>query len=249
MKILRNQGAGHFAVLNDDDERLSRFRPKGELSLLRYGLEKRENRQAFLEGNKLVARLPGEKAHYFDFDEFRLPGRHNLENLMGAVLAGLAVHLNPDTIQDTIATFKGLPHRMELVRSISGIEFYDDSKATNVDAASRSIMSFKRPVILIAGGRHKGGDYSPLVTAAEGRVKKAIFLGEARDLLARSFEGAISYMLADNMEEAVSYAFSSAKSNDVVLLAPACSSFDMFSDYAHRGRVFREEVEGLNNGN
>ena len=113
---------------------------------------------------------------------------------------------------------------------------------------SRSIASFDRPVVLIAGGRHKGGDYSPLVKASEGRVKKAIFLGEAKDLMAGAFEGVIPFTLATSMEDAVSEAFSSAEPHDVVLLAPACSSFDMYSDYAHRGRLFREEVERLENG-
>ena len=117
-----------------------------------------------------------------------------------------------------------------------------------MDAASKSIASFNRPIILIAGGRHKGGDYSPLVTTAAGRVKKAIFLGEARDLMAESFEGVIPFILVDNMEDAVSQASSLAESNDVVLLAPACSSFDMFSDYTHRGIAFREAVERIDNG-
>jgi UDP-N-acetylmuramoylalanine--D-glutamate ligase len=247
LKIFQNQGPGHYAILNDDDERLSRFRPKGGVTVLRYGMEEREGRNAFLDGKRMIARLAGKKKSYFDIEEFRLPGRHNLENLMGAVLAGLALGFRPDRIWDSIKDYKGLPHRIELIGSINGIDFYDDSKATNVDAAVRSVETFDKPLILIAGGRHKGGDYSPLVKAAEGRVKKAIFLGEAKYLLAGSFEGVIPFDLADSMGDAVSKAFTEAKADDVVLLAPACSSFDMFSDYGHRGRVFREEVEGLDN--
>ncbi|MFC1532720.1 UDP-N-acetylmuramoyl-L-alanine--D-glutamate ligase [Thermodesulfobacteriota bacterium] len=248
LKIFQNQKSGQYAILNDDDERLSRFQPTGGVSVLRYGMEKRESRHAFLVGKRLTARLPGEEVHYFNIENFRLPGRHNVENLMGAVLAGLILRMEPDIIRNSIANFKGLPHRMEPVRTIRGIDFYDDSKATNVDAALRSVKSFDRPVILIVGGRHKGGDYLPLAMAAEGRVKKAIILGEAKDLMARSFERIIPFSLADNMGDAVSQAFSSAEARDVVLLAPACSSFDMFTDYAHRGRIFSEEVEGLNNG-
>ncbi|MFC1867954.1 UDP-N-acetylmuramoyl-L-alanine--D-glutamate ligase [Thermodesulfobacteriota bacterium] len=247
LKIFQNQGPGHYAILNDDDERLSRFQPTGGVSVLRYGMEKRDRLNAFLDDNRLIAHLSGEETHYFDTEKFRLPGRHNIENLMGSVLAGLALRLDPDIIMDSITGFKGLPHRVELIKSIDGIDFYDDSKATNVDAALKSIKSFDRPVILIAGGRHKGGDYRPLIVAAEGRVKKAILIGEARELMARSFQGVIPFSLADSMGDAVSQAFSSAGGNDAVLLAPACSSFDMFSDYAHRGRIFREEIEGLNN--
>jgi UDP-N-acetylmuramoylalanine--D-glutamate ligase len=167
---------------------------------------------------------------------------------MACVLAGLALNLNPWVIQETIEQFRGLPHRLEWVGRIRDIDFYDDSKATNVDAAVRSVASFSSPVILIAGGRHKGGDYAPLVAASRGKVRKAIFLGESRDLLARAFEKAVPYQFAADMGNAVSLAFASARPQDVVLLAPACSSFDMFSDYAHRGRVFSEAVKRLKNG-
>ncbi|MBW1860851.1 MAG: UDP-N-acetylmuramoyl-L-alanine--D-glutamate ligase, partial [Deltaproteobacteria bacterium] len=248
LKIFQNQGPGQYAILNDDDEKLSRFEPTGEVPVLRYGFEKSERRQAFIEGKKLRACLPGMEVHYFDLERFKLPGRYNLENLMGGVLAGLALHIEPHIIQETIDRFQGLPHRLELVGIIRGVDFYNDSKATNVEAASRSMTSFDRPVVLIAGGRHKGGDYAPLVRAAKGRVRKAILLGEAKYLLAKAFEGIIPFILAENMRDAVSQAFSSAKSRDVVLLAPACSSFDMFSDYAHRGMIFRETVERLDHG-
>jgi UDP-N-acetylmuramoylalanine--D-glutamate ligase len=248
LKIFENQGSGQYAILNDDDERLSHFKPFGDVTVLRYGMGKRGNIQAFIEDNCLRACLPGEKDHSFQLEELKLPGKHNLENVMGVVLASLALRIEPPIIQEAIDHFRGLPHRLEQVRRIKGLDFYNDSKATNVEAASKSIESFDRPVILIAGGRHKGGDYSPLVRAATGRVREAIFLGEAKHLLATSFEGIIPFSLAKNMKDAVSQAFSSSKSNDVVLLAPACSSFDMFSDYAHRGRIFREEVERLHNG-
>jgi UDP-N-acetylmuramoylalanine--D-glutamate ligase len=247
LRIFQNQGAGHYAVLNDDDERLARFRPKGEVTVLRYGMEEREGRTAFMHGSRMITRLPGKEDYHFDIEGFHLPGRHNLENLMGVVLAGLALGLGPEVIRDSIGDFKGLPHRIELVGSIGGTDFYDDSKATNVDAAVRSVESFDRPLILIAGGRHKGGDYSPLVKAAKGKVKRAILIGEARYLIAGSFEGIIPFELADSMGEAVSKAYRSAEANDVILLAPACSSFDMFSDYGHRGRIFRGEVKGLDN--
>ncbi len=131
---------------------------------------------------------------------------------------------------------------------VKGIDFYDDSKATNVDAAVKSLEVFDKPVVLIAGGIHKGGDYAPLVRASLKRVKKGVFIGEARFRLGDAFDKDIPYEFAEDMEDAVKKAFFSAAEGDVILLAPACSSFDMFTDYGHRGRVFKEKVEGLNNG-
>ena len=247
LRIVMNQKAGQYAILNDDDKILRGFRPRGGVTVLRYGMEKGQERNAYIEGKSLLAGLPGDKLHHFDVGHFRLPGRHNLENLMGVVLAGLAAGLESGIIEAGIMSFRGLPHRMEFIGRVRGVDFYDDSKATNVDAALRSIESFDRQVILIVGGRHKGGDYMPLVLAAKDRVKRAVIMGESKELMSRAFKDTIPLILADDMEEAVSTAFREAEGNDVVLLAPACSSFDMFTDYAHRGRVFREQVERLRN--
>jgi UDP-N-acetylmuramoylalanine--D-glutamate ligase len=244
LSIFRNQRTGQFAILNDDDPRLSRFEPSGP-AVLRYGTDKKENRQAWVEGNMLVARGADGKVHSFDLSDFALPGRHNRENLMSVTLAGLALAIDPGIIQKTIGSFRGLPHRIELVGRYKGVSFYDDSKATNVDAALRSILSFAGQVVLIAGGRHKGADYGPLVRVGKGRIRKALLLGESRSLMAGSFEGEIPFEFAGDMQEAVDRAFSSAQSDDVVLLAPACSSFDMYRDYAHRGQVFKKAVEDL----
>ena len=248
LKIFKNQGSGQYAILNDDDELLTHYDPSGGMAVLRFGLKKKKNRQAFIEGKKMITCLPGMEARTFDLERFQLRGRHNLENLMAGVLASLALEIETDTIQKTLDHFKGLSHRLEPVRRVRGVTFYNDSKATNVDAALSSISSFDRPVVLIAGGRHKGGDYLPLAKVARGRVRKAILLGESQNTLAEAFKGIIPFALAESMTDAVSQAFSAAETDDVVLLAPACSSFDMFSDYEHRGMVFREAVERLRNG-
>lgn len=248
LRIFKNQGRGSYAILNDDDEVLHNFNKTGETSLLRYGMEQvNQRRHAYMNGKTLIARLPGKNEISFDTGSFLLPGRHNIENLMGVVLAALVAGIDRETIQACISTFRGLPHRIEPVGEIKGIGFYDDSKATNVDAAVRSLGGFERPVILIAGGRHKGGDYAPLVEAARGKVKIVILMGESRRLMADAFEGRIPYVFAEDMKDAVARAYSLAVENDIVLLAPACSSFDMFSDYAQRGNAFKMEVERLTN--
>ena len=248
LRLYENQGDGQYLILNRDDQRLSSVSPSSGVSLLFYGSEKREGLHAFLEGGRISASLNGSTRQSFSLDAFALPGSHNQENLLGAVLAGMALGIDVAMIQKTINQFKGLPHRLEYVCEVNGVLFYNDSKATNVDAAVRAVTSFDRSLILIAGGRHKGADYAPLITASRGRVKGAVFLGEAKGLLAESFRGEIPFSLAEKMEEAVFRAFSMARKGDAVLLAPACSSFDMFSDYPHRGRVFREAVEGLIHG-
>jgi UDP-N-acetylmuramoylalanine--D-glutamate ligase len=245
LKIFKNQCQGQYAILNDDDERLASFRSSSGAMSLRYGFEKKKGRHAYFENNQIVLCGADSKVNRFDIKSYRLPGRHNLENLMAIVLAAYAAGIGTSVIQRGINGLKGLPHRVEHIMDFEGVAFYDDSKATNVDAAVRAVLSFDRPLILIAGGRHKGGDYTPLVTASQGKVRKAIFLGEARELLSASFDGKIPFSLAENMEEAVSMAFSCATGGDIVLLAPACSSFDMFNDYGHRGRVFKAAAERL----
>jgi UDP-N-acetylmuramoylalanine--D-glutamate ligase len=248
LRVYMNQGTGQYVILNDDDERLSLVKPSSGVSVFRFGTEKKEGRHAFIEDSMIRACIPGKEHNSFSLKSLRLPGRHNLENLLAVVLTGLILGIKPPVIQQTINELEGLPNRLEQVAELAGVEFYNDSKATNVDAAVKAITSFDRPLILIAGGRHKGADYTRMVRAAEGGVKRAVFLGESRELLARSFEGVVPFSMAEDMDDAVSMAFSEAEKGDVVLLAPACSSFDMFSDYAHRGRVFRAAVERLRSG-
>jgi len=248
LRLFKNQEAGSFLILNDDDKRLSSINPASQVSVLRYGIEKRKGRHATLENRKAKASLNGMESKWFSLESFGLVGEHNLENLLGCVLVGLALGLNPRVIQETIEGFRGLPNRLERVGELDGVLFYNDSKATNVDAAVKAVQSFDQPLVIIAGGRDKGAEYSPLVRASRDRVRGGVFLGEAKGLLAKSFEGIIPYSMAGDMEEAISKAFSMAQRGDVVLLAPACSSFDMFSDYSHRGRVFRSAVEKFVHG-
>jgi UDP-N-acetylmuramoylalanine--D-glutamate ligase len=247
LKIFRNQGVGQYLILNDDDERLSGLNPEG-VAVLRYGLDQYDGRHAFIEQAVIRTHMEGLEDLSLDVRSCPLRGRHNVDNLMAIALVGGLMRVDRAVIQDTIEQFKGLSHRLEQVASYRGVQFFSDSKATNVDAAVKAISSFDEPVVLIAGGRHKGADYAPLARAASRKVKKAFFLGEAKDLLAASFEGVVPFKTVDNMEEAVAAADHAAAPGDVVLLAPACSSFDMFSDYAHRGRAFKAAVERLIDG-
>jgi UDP-N-acetylmuramoylalanine--D-glutamate ligase len=143
--------------------------------------------------------------------------------------------------------FEGLEHRLEFVREIEGIRFYNDSKGTNVGSVVKSLQSFSQPVILIAGGKDKKGDLSPLRGLIQGRVKGLILIGEAKERMARELEGLTNTTMARTLEEAALLAYQMAEKGEVVLLSPACSSFDMFKDYKERGRVFKEAVHRLKN--
>jgi UDP-N-acetylmuramoylalanine--D-glutamate ligase len=245
MRIFENQAAGQYLILNDDDKQLASVFPSGGVSVLRYGKEKTVQRQAYIDGGLIKTRVGGTEGAAFSTRCFSLPGVHNLENLMAVILTGLALKLDPAVIQQTVDQFTGLPNRIEYVGSLRGVSFYNDSKATNVDSAVVAVNSFETNIVLIAGGRHKGADYGPLVEAARGKVTHGVFLGEAKDLLLESFRHVAHCTVSGSLEEAVAKAYQAASPGDVVLLAPACSSFDMFSDYAHRGRVFRTAVRGL----
>ena len=248
LRIFENQGNGHYAIVNDSDPILHTAEAASSVTMLRYGLQKMGNRHAFFDQDEIKIHLEGSEPRSFSLKQFSLPGSHNIENLMAAALAGTALHMDAKVIQQTINEFKGLPHRLQMVGEIHEISFYNDSKATNIDAAIRAIRSFDCPIILIAGGRHKGADYDLLVEAAKTNVKYAVFIGESKGLLADAFKGNISFAMAKDMKSAVSTALSKAASGDSILLAPACSSFDMYSNYAHRGKTFNNAVRDLAHG-
>jgi UDP-N-acetylmuramoylalanine--D-glutamate ligase len=248
LKIFRGQAPGGAVVLNDDDETLSRVDPGPHLRVLRYGLEKARGRAAWISKDRVVAGVPHAGSMEVSLERFAPPGGHNRENAAAAVLAALAFGAGREAVQDAIDSFKGLRHRLELIAESGGVAFDNDSKATNVDAAVRAVLSFERPLVLVAGGRHKGADYGPLVNAARGRVKGAVFLGESRSLLARAFRGVLPVRVAGGLEDAVAEATGLAEPGDAVLFSPACSSFDMFNDYEHRGKAYIEAVKEVLSG-
>jgi len=177
--------------------------------------------------------------------EIPLLGIHNQENVMASALAGHILGIPLKKIKESVKKFTGLEHRMEIVRNVQGIDFYNDSKATNIDAALKSIQSFDRKIILILGGRDKGGDFVSLRKDIKKQVKKIILIGEAREKIHRDLRGIIAEETADSMQEAVKLSFASAGKGDIVLLAPACTSFDMFESFEHRGKVYKKEVNSL----
>jgi UDP-N-acetylmuramoylalanine--D-glutamate ligase len=229
-------------VLNYDDPLV---RPLGQDlgSVLYFSSSEPLIEGACLAGEVIKVRLPGAPMQDFPLEEIRLKGAHNLENIMAALLLSLTAGAQPTACREVLASFAGLPHRLEWVATRGGVDFYDDSKGTNVGAVARSLSSFDRPVILIAGGRDKDSDFSLLNDLIRQRVKALVLVGETRERLVRVWEGLAPAYLAADMDEAVARAANLADPGEVVLLSPACASFDMFKDYAHRGEIFQKAVK------
>ncbi|MFC1479893.1 UDP-N-acetylmuramoyl-L-alanine--D-glutamate ligase [Candidatus Omnitrophota bacterium] len=178
-------------------------------------------------------------------EEIPLKGRHNLENVACSVLVSRLMGVDDRNIREGIMTFKGLDHRFEKIGVFRGVEFIDDSKATNIDATRRALESMNKKVILIAGGRDKGGDYLSVLPVVKEKVKAVVVIGEARDKIKDAFSSAVQILQAENMADAVKTSFSAAGEGEVVMLSPMCSSFDMFSSYTERGEAFQKEVANL----
>jgi len=194
---------------------------------------------------ELVVRLPGAKTESYPTAVPALVGRHNQANALAALLASRLLGCTHAEALRALTEFQPLAHRMELVAKAGGVLFYDDSKGTNVGAVVAALDGFPRRVVLIAGGRDKGGDYGPLAQAMARVGRAAVLIGEAAEKLEVSFRSIVPVERAATMEDAVSAAARFAQPGDAVVLSPACSSFDMFRDYAHRAQVFRAAVERL----
>jgi UDP-N-acetylmuramoylalanine--D-glutamate ligase len=191
---------------------------------------------------QVVARLNG-KEEVYDLAQFRLFGEHNRENLMAAICAARSMGVSPKAIQEVINTFRGVAHRLEFVRKKDGVFFFNDSKGTNVMSVKRSLESFSQnPVILIAGGKDKNMDFTPLVEPVRKKCKILILVGEAKEKINRAIGDFAETYLVGTFEEAVLLAYQKSRSGDIILLSPGCSSYDMFRNYEERGDYFKKLV-------
>ena len=190
----------------------------------------------FLSGEKLIHLLPAGEKEEYPLAMIHLPGRHNCENVMAAILAARACGCDPPAIIRAVEGFRGIAHRIQYAGEKNGVLFYDDSKGTNVDAVMRALESFSQPVVLLLGGRDKEGDFQTLAPLIRRRVKEMVLFGEAREKINGLLGGVVRTTLAATLQEAVETAYGSASPGDVVLLSPGCASFDEFKDYKERGR-------------
>ncbi len=201
-----------------------------------------------LRGRELVSRTPEGERVLIARDEMQLRGLHNVENVLAAMAAGLACGASPESMRETVRDFRPVEHRMERVAVIRDVTFYNDSKATSVDATLKALEALSEDegkVVLILGGRGKQAPYAPLAPLIREHARKLILIGEDADTIERELKNDAPVERARDMPDAVRRAFEAAEGGDAVLLAPACASFDMFRSFEHRGEVFKEEVKNL----
>ncbi len=249
-QIFAAQQHDDIAILNSDDAEIMRHEKKWPTSrCFVFGRRlDRGRRGAFVQGKSVILSpevSPQEKQELYDLTTTAMSVEPNMQNSMAAILAARLMGCSQKSILDGIHHFEPLPHRLTTVTEIEGVTYIDDSKATNIGAVQASLSSMDTQVILIAGGRDKGGDYSLLAKNIKEKVKLLLLIGEAQDKMASSFQGLTTIEMAGSLQEAVYLASNAAQSGDVVLLSPACASFDMFSSYAERGNTFCESVRAL----
>jgi UDP-N-acetylmuramoylalanine--D-glutamate ligase len=244
-RIFENQGPDDWALLNRDDPEVWKLAGGVRSRVVSFGMARPEHGPAiWCEAGDLTFDS-GRRTGRIAMDGFRLPGAHNLSNAMASAAAALMMGIEPAVIERALAEFASLPHRLEFVRAYGGAEWIDDSKGTNVGAVVEALGAMRAPVILIAGGMDKGGDYAPLRAALAHKVKLLILIGAAREKMRQELAGETAIECVAALPEAVRLAAGQVRAGDTVLLSPACSSFDQFKDYADRGRVFQELVRAL----
>jgi len=247
-RIFRRQTPADVAVLNADDPRVVQMGTLTRARVVYFSRARRLEEGVCLRGEEVVSREGGREQVLVARGEVGLRGAHNLENVMAALAVGLACGADPGSMRATVREFRGVEHRLEFVARVGGVDFYNDSKATNVDAAIKALEAFPGGVVAILGGKDKGSDYAPLAPLVRERCAHVILIGSAADKIGAALAGTRPLHRAATLEGAVRAGYELAAGSGpgaAVLLAPACASFDMFENYEHRGRVFKDAVREL----
>ncbi|MGH7888768.1 MAG: UDP-N-acetylmuramoyl-L-alanine--D-glutamate ligase, partial [Candidatus Binatia bacterium] len=242
-RIFAAQTKDDVAILNRDDPLVWPLSRRVKAQVVSFGCAE-VAAGVFAAGDQIVWR-GGAGEERFSLRKVKIQGVHNVENLMAAIAAAKCAGVSRRAIETTLEEFPGLEHRLEFVREKDGVRYYNDSKGTNVGAVVKSLASFSAPVILLAGGVDKGGDYGPLAQGVKQKVRRLALFGAAKEVIAAALGPLTEAVIVDDMQAAVRDAAAHARPGDVVLLSPACSSFDQFNNYAERGRVFKQLVQAL----
>ena len=244
-RIFMNQTEDDVAVLNADDPTVSSWESGLRAKVMRFSVGQELERGVFLQGDELVFRWDEGERSLLRVTEMKLRGLHNVENVAAAIAAGIAAGASIESMRETVKQFNPVEHRLEFVDEIDGVRFYNDSKATSVDATLKALEAFADDagqVVLILGGKGKKAPYAPLARLVRDKVRKMILIGADAETIASELGEQASFERAGDMKDAVAKSFTAAEKGDVVLLAPACASFDMFESFEHRGKVFKEAV-------
>ena len=244
-RIFENQGPEDFTVLNADDPTTVDLAERTLAQRFLFSRKKEIGIGAFVRGAHIFFRDSQREREIMPLNDIPLKGAHNLENVLAAISVGMLTGCQPEQIRSAIQNFKAVEHRLEFVAKVAGVDYYNDSKATNVDATIKALESFPANIHLILGGKDKGSDYALLNDLLRERVKRVYTIGAAAGKIESHIHGAAEIDHAETLETAVQRASASAVAGDIVLLAPACSSFDQFQNYEHRGSVFKEAVRSL----
>lgn len=243
-KLFARQAPGDTAILNREDARTWALAEGLPSRVLGFSRRRRLRAGCFLEDGWIVLRDATER-RILPARRVPLPGAHNLENVMAACLIGHSLGAPAAAMRDAVLDFRGIEHRLEPVLSVRHVRFVNDSKATTVDATLKALQSFPGPIVLLLGGKDKGGDFRLLRRELRARARAVVLIGDSKDKIREAIAGAAPVVEAGSMREAVVRAFEAARPGDVALLAPACASFDWFRNYEERGRVFKREVRAL----
>jgi UDP-N-acetylmuramoylalanine--D-glutamate ligase len=243
-RIFENQKGDDFAVLNADDPTCVAMSSRTQAQVFWFSRQKEVDRGAWVRNETILFRDDSGQREIMLVSEIPLKGAHNLENVLAAVCAGALMGCAREKIRQAVCAFKAVEHRLEFVATIGGVDYYNDSKATNVDATVKALESFPSNIHLILGGKDKGSDYSVLNALLRQRAKRVYTIGAAASKIESQIKG-VEVVHAETLENAIRKAHALAQPGDVVLLAPACASFDQFKNYEHRGKVFKEIVREL----
>jgi UDP-N-acetylmuramoylalanine--D-glutamate ligase len=245
--IFKNQEASDRLILNWDDPAVRSLAKRARAKVLFFSRKDELEEGAFLRDGVLTLRTSEETCAVIHRNELKIPGAHNIENALAALLAGWVMGVPVDRLRRSLENFRGVAHRLEPVLEWKGVLFVNDSKGTNPDASVKALEAFERPVVLIAGGLGKGADYGPLAELIRKKARYVALVGQDAEKIQRALEkaGFMKWARAESMESAVAMAGEAAEAGDVVLLSPACASYDMFRDFEHRGDVFKQIVRRM----
>jgi UDP-N-acetylmuramoylalanine--D-glutamate ligase len=244
-RIYENQDESDYLILNKDNGTVLKYLKNHKSKSFYFSLDEEQENGCFKKNNRIHFKKEGKEEFSCDISAIKIKGEHNLANAMAVICVAKVFKLDNAKIIKALQSFDGVEHRLELVREIDGVKFINDSKATNVDSVWYALKSFNEPILLILGGQDKGNDYNRIIELVTERVKKIYAIGSSANKIFSFFHSSVKVEIKETMEDVITAAINEARDGDVVLLSPACASFDMFDNYEHRGKIFKDVVNKL----